>query len=139
MSLATAIYQRITADATLTGLLATYRGAPAVVVGDLDTLPEDIRPPFVVVDAAEFNEPFDTKQDDGREVSQPVRCYADATGSTLLVEQIAERIRFLLHRKPTGLLPGAWRVECSGPVIAPTDTSFYGREITARVTSLVVS
>lgn len=137
MSLPTALYQRLAADATLTGLLAQYRSLPAIVVGDLDTLPEDIVPPFVIIDAAEFNEPNDTKQDDGREVAQPIRCYTDATGSTLLVEQIAERIRFLLHRKPAGLLPGAWRAECSGPVIAPTDTSFYGREITARVTSLV--
>lgn len=136
MSLPVAIWQRLTADPTLVALLATYGGEPAIVVGDMNTLPEDITPPFIIIDAAELNEPFDTKTEDGREVSQPIRCYTDATGSTLLVDQIAERVRALLHRRPDGLAEGAWRVECSGPIIAPTDTSFYGREVTPRVTWL---
>lgn len=137
MSLSTATYTRLAADVTLTAMLATYRGNAAVIVGDEDTLPEDIATPFVAIEGPSYDEPDDTKEDDGREIEIVIRAFADATGSTLVIDGIAERIRTLLHRAPTGLLPGAYIARCSGPRVAPTDPSLYGREILVRVTTLV--
>lgn len=137
MSLQTAIYDRLVADATLASLLATYGGDPAVVIGDEDTLPEDLDPPFVQIAGPGYDEPNDTKTDDGREIEIVLRAYADATGSTLIADQIAERCRTLLHRQPSGLADGAYISRCSGPLVAPTDASLYGREITVRVTTLI--
>lgn len=139
VSLSTTIHARLAGDATLTALLSTYRSAPAVIVADEDTVPADVAPPFVIIAGPAFDEPNDTKTDDGREQEVIIRAYTEATGSTLAVAAIAERIRTLLHREPTGLATGAYIAYCSGPVVAPTDDSFYGREISCRVTSLITS
>ncbi|MDZ7732199.1 MAG: DUF3168 domain-containing protein [Acidimicrobiia bacterium] len=136
MSLSTSIWSRLADDATLTADLGTYGGEPAVIVADEDTVPEDYPLPFVVVAGPDYDEPNDTKAEDGREQEILIRAYTDATGDTSTVETIAERIRALLHRQPVGLVDGAYIVRCSGPVVTPTDASLYGREIAVRVTSL---
>lgn len=136
MTLSAAIHARLAGDVAMAAMLSTYQGEPAVIVGDEGTIPEGVVAPFVVVHGSDQDLPNDTKDRDGREILRPVRCYDDATGSTLLVEAIAERVRELLHRQPEGLLPGAYIAECEGPTVAPTDTSFYGRQVLLRLTNL---
>lgn len=138
MSLSTTIHARLAADPTLVALLSTYRGQPAVVVGDEDTLPEDIICPFVIIAGPTYVEPDDAKNADGRETEITIRVYTDATGSTVAVEAIAERVRALLHRLPHGLADGAWMARVSGPVVAPTDSTLYGRELVVRVSTLTI-
>lgn len=137
MSLSTAVYDRLVADATLTAMLDTYRGNPAVIVSDAGDVPENVRAPFVIIAGPSSDVPNDSKQCDGREIIVAVRCYTKATGSTLAVANIAEQIRTLLHRQPVGLLDYAYVAECRGPFVAPTDRHFYGRQIDARVLSQV--
>lgn len=139
MTLSTALWARLAGDLTLAGMLATYQGDPAVIVGDEGALPGDLDPPFVVIHGSDQDFAADTKQDDGREVLRPIRCYTTGGGSTLEVEAIAERVRELLHRQPDGLLPGAYVAECEGPTVAPTDPQFYGRQVLLRLTTLVVT
>jgi len=139
VTLSAEIQARLAGDATFAAMLASYRGEPAVVVGDEGTIPEDIKPPFVVIHGSDQDFASDTKDRDGREVLRPIRVYTDATGSTLEVEAIAERARALLHRQPDGLAPGAYVAECEGPTVAPTDKSFYGRQLLLRLTSLAPS
>lgn len=136
MSLATTSRARLVADATLVALLDTYRGQPAVIVADDGTVPEDMPRRFVVVIAdLPTDEPNDTKDKDGRDQTLMVRTYDKATGSTKGIDAVAERIRFLFHRKPAGLAPGAYVATCSGPFSAPTDSALYGRQVEVRVQS----
>lgn len=133
------IHSRLSDDAELVGLLATYRDVPAVLVADYDDLPEDVEAPYIVIHGRLSDDPDDCKDADGRDQLISVRCYAPSTGSSLLIDQIAERARTLLHRDPDDLVPGAWMVSVAGPSIADTDRSLVGRQLDVRIRSLVTS
>lgn len=126
-----AIYDELAGDATLTGLLATYGGAPAIFT--TDPAPGDAEMPYIVT-AGEFSqEPFDTKQTRGRELRRDVRCYDDADGSAVTVEAIAERVRALLHRQVIVIPEFVWILgDCTGPVAADEEDA-YGRIVTVRM------
>lgn len=133
-ALTQAIYDRLTADATLAALLNTYGGAPAVFT--TDPAPGDAELPYIVTAGDAVDASFDTKTCTGREIWRDVRCYAADDGSAIVVEQMAERVRELLHRAP--LTVSGWCVfvaECSGPVVADEQGS-YGRVVTVRMKML---
>jgi hypothetical protein len=126
-----AIYDVLAGDATLTALLATYSGNPAIFTSD--PAPGDAELPYIVT-AGEFSQsPFDTKTTLGRDLRRDVRCYADAKGSAVNVEAIAERVRALLHRQVM-VLPGfVWILgECSGPIVAD-EPDAYARIVSVRL------
>ena len=124
------IYDRLSGDATLAGLLATYGGAPAVFTAD--PAPGDAELPYIVSAGAVADVAFDTKTTRGREVTRDVRCYAAASGSAATVEAIAERVRALLHRHALTVSGyEVWVAECSGPMAAD-ESGAYGRIVTVR-------
>lgn len=129
-----AIHDRLSSDATLAALLNTYGGAPAVFT--IDPAPGDAELPYIVTAGDAVDAAFDTKTCLGREIWRDVRCYAADDGSAIVVEQIAERVRELLHRQ--ALTVTGWCVfmaECSGPVVADEQGS-YGRVVTVRMKML---
>jgi hypothetical protein len=128
-----AIYDQLTADATLTALLATYDGLPAIFT--TDPAPGDATLPYIVTAGDVANIPFDTKNCLGETVTRDVRCYANAGGSAVEVEAIARRVRALLHRQPLTISGYNWIMsDCTGPV--QVDERFvYGRIITVSVTA----
>jgi hypothetical protein len=131
VNLTEALYDRLTGDATLAGLLATYRGDPAVFT--TDPAPGDADLPYIVTAGHVSDEPFDTKTTRGREVYRDVRCYAAADGSAVTVEAMAERVRALLHRYELLVTDFVvWLAECSGPVVADEQDA-YGRVLTIRL------
>jgi hypothetical protein len=132
MSAATqAIYDRLAGDETLAGMLATYNDDPAIFT--VDPAPGDASLPYIVT-AGEFaSAALDTKTTRGRQAWRDVRCYAEADGSAVTVEAIAERARELLHRDPLEVEGfGAFVAECSGPVAAD-EQGAYGRIVTVRM------
>ena len=132
--LTSALYGVLTEDATLAGLLATYGGLPAVFT--TDPAPGDATFPYIVTAGQVTDLPFDTKNSRGRELRRDVRCYTEATGSAVVVEQIAERVRALLHRQPIEVSGFVWLLaECSGPIVAD-EPDAYGRIVTVRVVYL---
>jgi len=127
-----AIYDRLVGDGTLTALLNTYEGAPAIFT--TDPAPGDAVPPYVVTAGEVAQEAFDTKTTRGRTATRDVRCYTAAGGSAATVETIAERVRTLLHRQPLTIAGYTWMMtECSGPMAADEQDA-YGRIVTARIT-----
>jgi len=131
VDLTAALYDRLANDATLTGLLAAYRGEPAVFT--TDPAPGDAAMPFVVAAGAVADVSFDTKTGRGRDVTRDVRCYAEDNGSALVVEEIAERVRVLLHRHALSVVDFVvWVAECSGPIVAD-ESGAYGRIVTVRI------
>jgi hypothetical protein len=134
VNLTAAVYARMSEDLTLTGLLAVYGGEPAIFT--TDPAPGDAVLPYIVAPGAVLDTPFDTKVSRGRSVWRDIRCYAPATGSAALVEQIAERVRVLFHRH---------KLEVTGheTIIADTDgptgadeEDAYGRIVTVKLTAL---
>lgn len=131
MNLTEALYDRLTGDATLTALLATYRGDPAVFT--TDPAPGDAEMPYIVSAGEITDTAWDTKTTRGREVFRDVRCYAPADGSAATVEAMAERVRALLHRHELAVTGFTTVVaECSGPITADEQDA-YGRVVTIRL------
>jgi hypothetical protein len=135
-ALTQAVYDLLTSDTTLAGLLATYGeyGGPAVFT--TDPAPGDAALPYIVTAGAPVDTAFDTKTSEGRRVWRDFRCYAEKDGSSVTVEAIAERVRGLLHRTPF-VIDGyeVQIVECSGPVAAD-EPDAYGRIVTAKITMM---
>jgi len=129
-----ALYERLAGDATLTALLASYNGAPAVFT--IDPAPGDAVLPYIVTAGEVSQAPFDTKTGQGRDLRRDVRCYAEADGSAVTVETIAERVRALLHRRPLSVAGfGVWIADCQGPIVADEEEA-YGRIVTVRMIAI---
>lgn len=131
MNLTEAIQDRLSGDATLTGLLSTFYGEPSIFT--TDPAPEGAELPYIVSAGEVAQRPRDTKTTRGREVWRDVRCYAPATGSAATVEQIAERVRALFHRHKLAVADHeTWIAEASGPSAADEEDC-YGRIVTVRL------
>jgi len=127
-----ALYDTLSADGTLTAMLADYHGGPAIFT--TDPPPGDAVLPYIVTAGAVAAEPVDTKTTQGRTITRDIRCYSAASGSAAAVEQIAERVRALLHRQALEIDGFVWIwAECSGP-IAADEQDAYGRIVTVRMT-----
>lgn len=132
MNLTAALYDRLAGDGTLVALLATYRGEPAIFT--VDPAPPDAALPYIVTAGSVVDNAWDTKTTRGRQVWRDVRCYAPATGSSVTVEAIAERVRALLHRHYLEVDDHVtYLAETAGP-IALGDNEAYGRIVTVRLT-----
>jgi hypothetical protein len=127
-----AIYDVLAGDGTLTAMLAVYGGEPAIFT--TDPAPGDAMLPYVVSAGEVAQSPFDTKTTRGRTIVRDLRCYTDVTGSAVLVEAIAERVRALLHRQSFAISDFEWiMADCSGPVAADGQDA-YGRIVSIRLT-----
>jgi len=127
-----AIHDVLAGDGTLTAMLATYGGEPAIFT--TDPAPGDATLPYIVSAGEVAQTPFDTKTTRGRVAVRDVRCYTDATGSAVVVEAIAERVRALLHRQTLAISDFECVIaECSGPAAADGQDA-YGRIVTVRLT-----
>lgn len=132
MNVTPAIYALLADDATLASLLATYAGLPAVFT--TDPAPGNAELPYIVTAGAVSDVPFDTKDKVGRQIMRDVRCYAAATGSTAVVEAMAERVRELLHRQQVAVDGIGWLMSnCTGPLAADS-LKAYGRIVTVTMT-----
>jgi len=122
-----AIYDKLAADSTLVGLLTSYKGSPAIFT--TDPAPGDAVLPFIVSAGEVSQAPFDTKTTQGRDLIRDVRCYADADGSAVVIEAIAERVRAVLHRQALTIAGYRWIIsDCTGPITAD-ERDVYGRVI----------
>lgn len=131
MNLAAAVYDALAGDATLAGLLADYNGSPAIFT--VQPVPGDAVLPYIVTAGHAVDAPFDTKLTRGRAVIRDVRCYAEADGSAIVIEAIAERVLALLHRQPLDIDGHTWVMsDCTGPIVADgggAEDGTYGRII----------
>ena len=91
-----AIRNRLQADATLAGMLSTYRAAPAVFIAE--PVPGDAVLPYIVASGHVADVPWDTFGTLGREITRDIRCYTINDGSRVALNDIVERVRVLFHR-----------------------------------------
>lgn len=126
------IYNLLKADNTLGGLLASYQGGPAIIAAD--PVPFDVPRPYIATAQPLHDEALDGKNTTlGRTIHQDIRIVADATGSSQLVDSIAERVRTLLHRQSLAVTGYSNIVsDAVGPVQAPSDPRIQVLVLTMR-------
>lgn len=127
------IFDRMADDATLTALLSTYKGSPAIFT--IPTIPSDATFPFITANEDFSVIPFDTKTVEGRDVSRYIRVYAEASGSRAILDSISERVRFLFHRKHRDFIISGYQIiliHVEGPEFLATPEQIYGVEFTVR-------
>lgn len=132
MNVIASLYSALSTDSALAALIDVHAAAPAIFTGSL--LPAGYQTgakPHVrigpVVDD-EAADDCDTKQ---RYVSTRVRLYANASASDKDLDAAAERVRFLIHRKPLPAAPGE-TYRPRGPVSGPVPASTSGPEVAGR-------
>jgi len=131
VNLTEAIYDRLVADSDLADMLAEYDNGPAIFT--TDPAPANAVLPYIVSAGHVAVSAHDTKTTRGRQIWRDVRCYAPASGSALVIESIAERVRNLLHRHNLQISNGeTWVAEASGPIAADEEDA-YGRIVTIRL------
>jgi len=145
MNSTAAIYARLSGDAYLTGLLATYTppgGRQSFAIFN-DQSPDgyvfgaDNPKPVIVISAASVTDNASTLSETAWAVQQDVRLYAFRGMSTADLDTAARRVRDLFHMQPERLVVAGGFATIStatGPVEAPTtDTSVSGRRVTLRL------
>ena len=135
------IYDRLVNDSELMSLTADYGDEKAVFT--VTPIPPGVNPPFIVVvevPPGDVPGEWETKDTLGRAWVRQIGCYARASGDPSLVDSMAERVRALFHQQATALtVAGVAPLVCvvTGPAMAPTDTTLYGRIVMVTITALV--
>jgi hypothetical protein len=128
-ALTSAVYQRLSTDTTLAGMLTTFEGSPAIFTDD--RADRSASRPYVVTSGNVADEPWDTKTNGGRRVTRDVGVYADHR-QTKTVEAAAERVRRLFHRHPLVVAGyGTVTARVSGPIRLSAD-DYDARVLTLR-------
>ena len=131
------IYERMANDTTLTNLISTYRGAPAIFF--LRPIPTDAEFPVIVADEDISVTPFPTKTKQGRIITRSIRVFTDAqSGTRTDNDDIVERVRFLFHRQADQIQISGYKViiadASNGPEFTPTDERTIGQELEITLT-----
>ena len=126
-----AIYSLLATDATLIALLSDYSGQPPIFTAM--PIPEGARLPWIITEGEVSNIPFDTKGTEGRELLKDIRCYAEATGSAVDIEAIAERVRTLFHRQELTITGFTNIITLAENILAIDEPDVYGRVVTIRL------
>ena len=125
-------YDTMAEDDILASLITNFAGFPAVFT--TEPVPADAVLPYIVTPGESTVLQFETKSHGGREVFRDIRCYAEASGSAVIVEAMAERVRELFHRQVipvTGFDTVSVEV-VDGPLALDQD-GIYGRIMTIRL------
>ena len=125
-----AIYDKLCADTTLTALLSTHAGLPAIFTSDI--VPRGTSLPYCVMGLVS-DEPYDTKDTRGRSVIVDIQVWYPSEGSVLNLNAAAERVRTLLHRVLL-TVEGFNQIitSCSGPMDLSPDPIAWGRNVELR-------
>lgn len=135
--LAGPIFTALSGDGTLTGLIGTYGGDPAIFTSN--KVPFDAPLPRIWSPANVATSNFDTLSTDGQDIFRDIMCYVKGAGESgvdnddALLEQIADRIKTVMHHNLL-TITGYNNVItiATPPIVAPTDDTIDGRVISCR-------
>ncbi|MEE8262754.1 MAG: DUF3168 domain-containing protein [Gammaproteobacteria bacterium] len=130
-----AFFDALSADSNLVALLSTFSGQPAIFTGR--TIPPDADRPYVWTVGEASQEPDEEAKDTAaRTLVRDIWIVADDKGSADEVEEIAERVREIMHRAALTLGAVQWRTMASGPRMGETDDK---SRLQARIVSVRAS
>lgn len=131
------IYARLNGDSTLTGLLDAYGSGSAIFSDNAPDAYKIGTKPCLVIAFPTDDRPVETFTERARDITRDVRGYAKDTGSSLSLDTVMERVRFLFHNQPSSLTVTGGTVQIArvtGPVQSPTtDPALIGRRVTVRL------
>lgn len=133
-SVADTLYDLLVADAVLTAQLAKYAGQPAIFT--IRPIPADAAMPYVIIEGPSADVAVRTlgEAEVRREITRDVSIFGPATGSSRAVQDIAERVRTVLHGASVmvdGFARG--RATATGPIQLSADEDTYGRLVSAHL------
>lgn len=131
------LYDEMSADAALSGLISTYQGDPAIFTAD--PAPEKAEEPYVMIRAASQNFRDDIIDIPMKTVTREIHCFAEANGDVAAVDDIALRVEEMFknpHGERFANMDGwyAVLVDTGGPTEASPDERTYGRSVEITVT-----
>jgi hypothetical protein len=128
MSVTEAIYDKLIGDSALLSMLPEYLARPAIFT--YEPVPGDAPLPCILAAGdvlGRVRVPESTKLTYGARVMRDIRIFAEASGSMVEVEAIAERVWELFERAEL-FVPG-WtqvlRTRADRPIIGPRDERVY--------------
>jgi len=127
-----AIYERIMADATITGQLGTWHDDPAIV--SVSPIPEDVEGPFIALrEGASSITQYQGIMGLSQEIT--IGCFSDNEESLYAMQELAGAIFTLLNQAnyEEGNTWGVVWSTCSWPVPATSDNGFQGYQLTCTV------
>lgn len=130
--LSTAIFSRLSGDATLTALLGKTATVPSIFTKR--PIPTGAGYPLVIVGPVVSDQHADAISSVGRQIAIDVSVHGKAADQYNATVDAAERIRALLHRSK--VTPSGWQsvvIVCSGPIDAPAEPDEISRVVTANV------
>ncbi len=130
-------FDRMKDDATLVALLGTYKSAPSVFTKRPLPPGFDIEShgPYVLTTGEAVHDPgpADVKNSKGREIVRDILCFSELKDSPIVIEAVAERVRFLFQRQVFSITGFSIIVaEVSGPIEADEDDAL-GRVVSVRL------
>ena len=126
------IFNKLNDDSNLTGRLNSYWGNPAIFTGD--RIPKNAELPYITISGNITGDADDTKTTEGRDIVRDIACWDTESGSSVIVEGIAERVHDLLHRATLTITGHTnWLTEASPPISTPPEEGVIGRIITIRI------
>ena len=136
MSFTLGIRNLMISDSTLTGLISTYEGSPAIFSGY--PVPAGAELPYILISQILGNESYNTKGVKGREHIRDIAIFAKETGSLVEIDAIAERVRTLFDRTYSLSITGFEVVSCevSGPIEGPLEDEIYMYVITLNIKAM---
>jgi len=131
--LSKAFYDVMNGEITLTQSLDIFNGRPAIFT--YEPVPEPVVGPYIITNGEISDTPEDTKDTTGRRIVRDIRIYAEATGSTVVIEALAEIVRTLFHRVDLTVTGHKTiYVNVTGPIQLDEETALvYGRIISVEV------
>lgn len=128
-ALSTAIYARLSGDATLAGLLGTTASVPSIFTKR--PVPTGAGYPLILATTTVSDMDRDLINAEMRAISRDIAVYGMLATHFDKVGDAAERVRALFHRQPLAF--AGWRaldVIAAGPIDAPAEPQEVGRIVT---------
>ncbi len=123
------------ADASITALLGTWNGAPAVFTRRPP--PNNAPYPQIIVNPVDVND-MDALVSRRSIVEMDIAIYGQKSSDTRSVENLGLLVRSLFHRQRFSITPSGVsvvQIVCRGPLVGPTDdTNLLVRIVILRVT-----
>jgi hypothetical protein len=133
MDVSEAIFAKLAATSAVTDIVSTFSGAPSIFNGW--PAPREALRPYLLIEPL-MDVPWDDAIEQGRAATYTISAYADAaTGNTLFV--LTEAVRAALHKQALAITGARFVLaRCTGVVVAPTDDTLSGRELTFRILAM---
>lgn len=132
-ALAKGLYDGLRGESTITADLPAYEGGFSIF--NTSPIPPDAPWPMIVFTVAQGWENFDTKTTTGHEIFIDIGVFDEASGSTVIIDRLAEAVRDFLHRNLTALTIAGFNlriISATGPISNDVE-KVYGRMVSLRL------